>query len=133
MQQPRVGVGVLIVKGNKVLIGKRKGSHGSGEYALPGGHLEYQESFEECARREVAEETGISIREIHFVYTVNCIFDSGAHYVTIFMRAEVDEATEAQNLEPEKCEGWSWVSVEAIPEPTFLPLQKLLQSDVQII
>ena len=41
---PRVGVGVLIVRGGKVLIGRRRGSHGAGQYALPGGKLEWRES-----------------------------------------------------------------------------------------
>lgn len=40
----------------------RKGSHGDGEWALPGGHLEMGESFEQCAVREVEEETGIMVR-----------------------------------------------------------------------
>src|SRR3989338_3768070 len=47
--QTKVGIGVLIFKEGKVLLCKRKGSHGSGEYAFPGGHLEYMESFTECA------------------------------------------------------------------------------------
>src|SRR5215469_4737907 len=46
---PKVGVGVMILKDGKVLIGKRKGAHGAGEWAWPGGHLEYMESFEDCA------------------------------------------------------------------------------------
>ena len=44
--QTRVGIGVIILKDGKVLLGKRKGSHGAGEYAFPGGHLEYMESFD---------------------------------------------------------------------------------------
>jgi 8-oxo-dGTP diphosphatase len=51
-QRPRVGVGVIVVKNGLVLIGKRKGSHGEGQWAWPGGHLEYMESFLDCAKRE---------------------------------------------------------------------------------
>jgi 8-oxo-dGTP diphosphatase len=64
--RPKVGVGVMVLKNGKVLIGKRKGAHGAGEWAWPGGHLEYMESFEDCARREVMEETGIEIHNIRF-------------------------------------------------------------------
>jgi 8-oxo-dGTP diphosphatase len=43
--RPKVGVGVMVLKNGKVLIGKRKGAHGAGEWAWPGGHLEYMESL----------------------------------------------------------------------------------------
>ena len=55
IQKPKVGVGIMILKNGKVLLGKRKGSHGEGEFAFPGGHLEYMESFANCAKREIAE------------------------------------------------------------------------------
>ncbi|MCA9327773.1 NUDIX domain-containing protein, partial [Candidatus Saccharibacteria bacterium] len=45
--RPQVGIGVFIIKDGQILLGRRKGSHGKGEYALPGGHLENGESFEE--------------------------------------------------------------------------------------
>ncbi len=54
----RVGVGVLIVdpaRPHSVFCGVRKGSHGAGCLALPGGHLEMYESWSECAMREVME------------------------------------------------------------------------------
>jgi 8-oxo-dGTP diphosphatase len=54
----------MIVKNGSVLLGKRKGSHGEGEYAFPGGHLEYMESFEQCAHRETLEECGVEIEHI---------------------------------------------------------------------
>ena len=54
-QNSRVGIGVMIFKDGKVLLGKRKGSHGEGDWAFPGGHLDYMEGFEECARRETRE------------------------------------------------------------------------------
>lgn len=63
-QHPKVGIGVMIFRDGEILLGKRKGSHGDGEYAFPGGHLEYMESFSDCARREVREECGIEIANI---------------------------------------------------------------------
>jgi hypothetical protein len=38
---PRVGVGVLVCRGSKVLIGRRRSSIGDGSFALPGGHLDF--------------------------------------------------------------------------------------------
>lgn len=63
-ERPKVGIGVIVRKEGKVLLGKRKNSHGAGSWAFPGGHLEYGESWEECARREVKEETGIAIKNM---------------------------------------------------------------------
>lgn len=68
----------------------RRASHGSGKHALPGGHLELGETFEECAAREVKEETGLDLQNITYVHTLNSMFD-GMHYVTIFMRGDVPE------------------------------------------
>ncbi len=62
----RVGIGVVIFKGVKVLLGERKGSHGAGGDSFTGRHLDYMESFEHCARRETKEEVGIEIENVRF-------------------------------------------------------------------
>ncbi len=48
---PKIGVGVLIIRDGKLLLGRRKGSHGAATWSAPGGHLEYGETPEACARR----------------------------------------------------------------------------------
>ena len=77
---PKVGIGIMIFKKGKILLGKRKGSHGEGEYAFPGGHLEYMESTEEGALREIAEECGIKIKNLRFQFVANVRKYKPKHY-----------------------------------------------------
>lgn len=112
---------------------KGRGKLGAGEWALPGGHLEFAETFEQCAAREVLEETGLTLQNIRFERVENCIHTkdgkAAAHYVTIFMRGTVDEDAAPQNLEPDKCEGWQWVEWgAAVPRPAFQGLHQLLEA-----
>ena len=51
MNRPKVGISVVLKYKNKVLVGKRKGSHGDGTWAFPGGHLEYGETIDVCGKR----------------------------------------------------------------------------------
>lgn len=117
-QRPKVGVGVMVMREGKVLLGKRKGAHGEGEYAFPGGHLEYGESFEECARRETKEECGIEIRNVRFQFLANIIKYEQKHYVHIGLIADW-ESVEPKVLEPEKCDSWVWYGLNELPAPLF--------------
>lgn len=129
MQRPSVGVGVCIVSERKVLLGKRKSAHGIGTWSFPGGHLEYGESWEECAKRETLEETGVLIRNIRFATATNDLFEQeGKHYVTIIMIAEVENG-EPDVREPEKCECWEWYAwnERTLPKELFCPLRHLLR------
>lgn len=116
--KPKVGVGVMILKDGKVLLGRRKGSHGEGEYAFPGGHLEYMESFENCAKREVKEETGMEIADIKFLFLANIIKYAPKHYVHVGLIADW-KSGDPQVLEPDKSESWVWFDLNQLPEPMF--------------
>jgi len=98
---PMVGIGVLIFKGKKILIGKRRGSHGEGEYAFPGGHLDYMETIEDCAKRETFEETGIKIENIRFQFLANVRKYKSKHYLHIGVIADYKNG-KVQLKEPEK-------------------------------
>ena len=90
-KRPQVGIGVMVVKDNKVLLGKRKNSHGDGTWCFPGGHLEYKESWEECARRETLEETDLKIKNLKFGIATNDIFEKeDKHYITIIITSEYE-------------------------------------------
>ncbi len=108
----------MIVKNGKVLMGKRKGSHGAGEFAFPGGHLEYMESFEACAKREAAEETGIEIENVRFLMLANVAKYAPKHYAHVTLMADW-KSGEPRVLEPEVCELWGWHSLSNLPEPLF--------------
>ncbi|SFD27379.1 nucleotide triphosphate diphosphatase NUDT15 [Pseudoalteromonas denitrificans] len=125
----RVGVGVIIVRNNQILLGERIGSHGANTWATPGGHLEMGECIEACAKREVLEETGLSLDSVKKLGFTNDIFEAeDKHYVTLFVISSSQEG-EAQVREPNKCKQWQWFNFNALPQPLFLPLINLLKEN----
>jgi 8-oxo-dGTP diphosphatase len=89
------------------------------------------ESFEECATREVKEETGLDIDNIELLTVTNNLFLNEvkpSQYVAIFMRAVLaDPHQEPQNVEPDFCDGWGWYEWDNLPKPLFWPLEKVVQ------
>ena len=122
MTDNHVRVGVAVAVFREVLLGRRIGSHGSGTWALPGGHLENDENFDECAAREMMEETGMTLgRIVEGPYTSDVFGDR--HYITLFMLATA--TGDPQLCEPTKCAEWRWFPVGQLPQPLFLPIENL--------
>jgi len=130
--RPLVGIAVVVIKNHRVLLGKRKNSHGAGTWAFPGGHLEFGESIEDCAIREVFEETGIRIKNLkHGPYTNDFFEAEGKHYVTLFVIAEYDSG-EPKVKEPRKCARWEWSVWPPALQPQFLPIKNLLKQNFSL-
>jgi 8-oxo-dGTP diphosphatase len=126
-ERPRVGVGVIVSKGDRVLLIERRGVHGQGTWSTPGGHLEYGESPEACAARETMEETGVTIANVCALGFTNDVFEaSGLHYITLWMQGEY-ESGEARVAALYEASAVGWFAWDALPQPLFLPLRQLLE------
>ena len=116
--QVRVGVGIMVFKNGKLLLGKRKAELGKGEYAGLGGHLEFGESIEQCAKREAMEEAGIELKNIEFLCLSSLKKYQGKHYIDIGLKAEWKKG-KPKVMEPDKCEGFEWFPLDNLPSPLF--------------
>lgn len=126
---PRIGVAVIVIQNGEILMGERINAHGEGTWAFPGGHLEFGESIEACAQRELLEETGLEVTDFKMLDFTNDIFTAEQrHYVTLFVVAHINEGT-PELREPEKCRQWKWHAPSAFPTPLFLPIQNLIKKD----
>lgn len=131
-----VGFGVMVLRGGKVLLGLRHFDatkadselHGEGTWTMPGGKLDFGESFESGAAREVLEETGVKISEkdLKVISLANDIVHD-AHFVTIGMLCE-NYPGEPKIMEPDEITQWSWFSLDDLPSPLFFPSAEVLEN-----
>ena len=127
-KRPRVGIGAIVRKDGKYLLGKRKGAHSSvGEYAAPGGWLEYMESIEECTKREVMEETGMEVEDVRFLFLYNMKDYAPDHLINIAVTCEW-KSGEPKNMEPDKNEGWDWYDLNNLPKPLYRSWSTILEA-----
>jgi 8-oxo-dGTP diphosphatase len=126
MDTVKVGVGVLIEKDGKILLGKRISSHGSGTYNLPGGHIEFGETIAECAKREVKEETGLDVEMVKLISVSNDIM-YGKHYVTLGVLAKLVSGKPSVK-EPEKFVDLKWYDYGNLPSPLFIASERIINN-----
>lgn len=129
-----VGVGVMMLRGGKILLGKRHSDpskadselHGEGSWTMPGGKLEFGESFENGARREVKEETGMDLGETE-VICVNNDRVEDAHFITIGLLSD-DFKGDLKVMEPDEITEWRWFDLGDLPAPLFFPSAKIINN-----
>ncbi|MCY1081305.1 nucleotide triphosphate diphosphatase NUDT15 [Archangium lansingense] len=119
-ERPSVGLGVIIQRGEEILLGQRKGFQ-EGYYSIPGGLLETGETFEQGAIREVQEETGLELidpRVIAVTNNLETFGQTGKHHVSVILYTNQFRG-EPRVMESDKCVGWSWFDPRRLPEPHF--------------
>jgi len=127
-QRPQVGVAIIITKDNQVLLMKRKGPHGHGTWSTPGGHLDFGETPEQCAAREAKEEVGVDVTDIRFRAVTNDVFETGRHYITIWMEGSLVSG-EPTIASAEEVSEIGWFPWDSLPEPLFLSLDNLIKGN----
>ncbi|MFH1601335.1 MAG: NUDIX domain-containing protein [Candidatus Shapirobacteria bacterium] len=129
-----VGFGVMILKDGKLLLGKRhedpeKASsllNGAGTWTMPGGKLDFGETFEEGAKREVLEETGIILNELDVICVNQDIIET-AHFITIGLFSDAFSG-EPKVMEPDEITEWRWFDLNNLPSPIYFPSVKVLEN-----
>jgi len=87
-EQPLVGVGAIIIEGDRVVLVKRGHPPLAGEWSIPGGVLEVGETLREAAVREAREETGMAVETADLLGVYDRVLRDGDgrtkyHYVLI--------------------------------------------------
>lgn len=124
----RVGVGVVIIRDNKVLLGLRTGSHAAGFWSCPGGHVEFGETISECSTRETLEETGMNIEMVddHYLgWNEKLWREDNKHYLTVYTLATVDSNQEPEIKEPDKCLEWRWYGKDELNDLTLMETERM--------
>lgn len=141
MKRPRVGVGVMVLKDKKVLLGRRhldpkKASselHGEGTWTMPGGKLDFHEALEDAAFREVREETGIEIDKTKLkIINIGNEIVPDKHFVTIGYICENFKGDPVA-MEPEEIVEWKWFNLNDLPSPIFSPSKKILDAYKKLV
>ena len=130
-----IGVGVIVLNEKKqILLGLRNEDeekadselHGSGTWTMPGGKLEYGESFEEAGVRETKEETDLNVTDIE-VFCMNNDLNKHAQFVTVGLIAR-EYNGEVKVMEPDEIVDWKWFDLDNLPKNLFMPSRKCLQN-----
>lgn len=130
----RVGIGVMVLKDNKVLLGhrlaKRKDTGGIQEpdcWSLPGGKQEMFETMFEGAIREVKEETNLDLDiEQLELFGASDDIATDRHFVTLQIIAK-SSSGELITMEPDKEDKWEWFDINELPQNVYSPSRKFIE------
>ena len=125
--RPLVGVGVVFIRDGRVFLARRRGSHGEATWASAGGHLEYGESLEDCARREAREELGLDVGELRVLCLSNIIAYE-RHYVDVEFLGDIGDQEPVPNQADGALEECGWFPLREPPEPLFEPMRRAIAS-----
>lgn len=108
---PTYGSNVAIFVDNKVLLTLRKDFE---VWCLPGGHIDNDETFGQCAIREVYEETGLDVKLNHFVGSYNRLnWRDGFYHIHLFCAEVVGGTVSPQ---PDEVLDIRYFSVSDLPK-----------------
>ena len=131
--KPGIGVGVMVIKENKILLGLRnpdkvKASselQGQGTWTMPGGKVEFMEKLVDAAKRELKEETSLIANKLELISVADDMTDT-AHYVTVGFMVR-DYVGEVNAMEPETILEWKWFSIDELPENMYNPSKVVIE------
>lgn len=120
---PVVGVGAIILRGEKILLEKRGNEPAKGQWTIPGGVVELGESLVEAVVRETLEETGLNATEPQLVDVVDQVHldkegKIAYHYVIIDYLVQVNSTEPAASSDADELR---WVPLNEVEAYDLTP------------
>ena len=117
-QRPLLGVGALIIEGDRIVLVERAKDPLKGWWSIPGGLIELGERVADAVRREVREETGLEVEpgDLHEIYE-RLIHEADGkleyHYVLLDYICRVTGGALAASSDASRA---AWVSADQLQE-----------------
>ena len=127
---PQLGVGVVVKRGGRYLLGLRRSWRGDGTWSTPGGEVRPAESVLDCAIRELREETDLDGERPRVIAQSTDVLDDARRWQSVFVAVDVAGRGEPRLREPEKHTSWGWFDPTALPQPLFAPVAAVLEGSI---
>ncbi len=122
-----VSVGVMLFDDcGQVFLSKRSqnSKNERGCWEFPGGSVEFGERLRDAIKREVKEEFGVEIEITdQFPAADHIIPLEQQHWVATTFLAKIKNGQIPRIMEPHKCDGIGWFSLDALPSPLSIITQ----------
>ena len=123
-----VTVHLLFFRENKILLIRRFNTgFADGQYSVPAGHLDGNETVVAAAAREAQEEVGVRIEAGDIQYSSVMHRLDGDERVDFFVNIKQWDG-EPANTEPDKCDEIRWVDMDDLPVNTIPYIRRALQN-----
>lgn len=123
-----VTVHLLFIRENQILLARRFNTgYRDGEYSLPAGHLDGDETIIAAGIREAKEEAGVMLESNDMTFSSVMHRIEGDERVDFFVQVH-KWGGEIVNAEPDKCDELRWVDVSALPNNTIPYVQRAISN-----
>ena len=128
-----VTVHLFFVRGDQILLARRFNTgYRDGEYSVPAGHLDGNETVIAAGIREAEEEVGVTIDPNDMTFSSVMHRIEGDERVDFFVQVH-KWGGEIVNAEPDKCDDLRWVSLGALPDNIIPYVQRAIANHLRNI
>ena len=121
-------VHLLFFRDDKILLSRRFNTgYRDGEYSVPAGHLDGNETVRAAAAREAAEEVGVQIEKEDILFSSVMHRNDGDERVDFFLHVLAWRG-EPLNNEPNKCDDIYWEHIDSLPDNTIPYVRRAIQN-----